>query len=62
MSEITQRKTYTVEEAGEALGLSRNGAYDAVKRGDIISIRIGKRILIPRAALDRMIDGVGGAI
>ena len=45
----------TVVEAGRALDLSRNAAYGAARRGDIPTIRIGKRLLVPRAALERML-------
>ena len=48
-----QRITLTVEEAAEALGLSRCSAYQAVKSGEIPSVRIGRRLLVPRAALER---------
>lgn len=54
------RLTLTVAEAGEALGLSRCGAYEAVSRGEIPSVRIGRRILVPRAALERMLAEVAG--
>jgi excisionase family DNA binding protein len=52
-----ERQTLTVTEAGEVLGLSRNAAYDAAKRGDLPVIRFGKRLLVPRAALERLLDG-----
>jgi excisionase family DNA binding protein len=51
----TDRLTYTVEEAAQLLGLSRNGAYIAAQRGELPTIRIGKRLLVPKAALDRML-------
>ena len=51
------RKTYTVEEAAHLLGLGRNATYEAAKSGAIPTIRIGKRILVPKAALDRMLSG-----
>lgn len=37
-----ERLVYTVPEAGRLLGLSRNGSYEAAKRGDIPTIRIGR--------------------
>lgn len=49
--------TYTVDEAAELLGIGRNGAYEGVRSGQIPSIRIGKRILVPKAALERMLAG-----
>lgn len=57
MSDDQERKTYRIEEAAKLLGIGRNHCYEAAKRGDIPSIKIGKRILVPRAALDRMLEG-----
>jgi len=52
-----KRLTLTVEEAAEILGLSRAFAYEAARRGEIPSIRIGRRILVPKAALNRLLSG-----
>jgi excisionase family DNA binding protein len=49
------RWTFTVEEAAKLLGVSRGSAYEAVRRGELPSIRVGKRILVPRAALERLV-------
>jgi excisionase family DNA binding protein len=51
-----ERLTLTVEEAAATLGISRAFAYAAVQRGEIPSIRIGRRVLVPRAALERMLE------
>lgn len=51
-----QRLTLTVEEAAELLGISRASAYEAVRKREIPSLRIGKRILVPRSQLERLID------
>lgn len=56
-----QRKTLTVEEAARHLGIGRNTAYEAVRRGEIPTIKIGRRLLVPAAALDRMLAGEGTA-
>jgi excisionase family DNA binding protein len=53
---MAYRLTLTVEEAAEILGISRSSAYEAVGRGEIPSLRFGKRIVIPRAALFRLVD------
>ncbi len=50
------RLTITVEEAAAHLGISRNSAYEAVRRGEIPSVRIGGRIVIPRR---RFLDWLG---
>lgn len=49
----------TVPEAGRVLGLGRNASYEAARRGDIPTIRIGKLIRVPKAALNEML-GLGG--
>ena len=49
------RGTLTVEETARYLGISRNSAYAGVKSGDIRSVRVGARILIPRAALQKLL-------
>jgi excisionase family DNA binding protein len=53
------RLILTVPEAGQLLGLSRVGAYQAARRGEIPTIRIGRRVLVPRVALDRLLARAG---
>lgn len=60
-SKLVGRLTYNVEEAAQLLGLSKNIAYEAVASGAIPSIRIGRRILVPRAALEAMLASAGNA-
>ncbi|WP_410558577.1 helix-turn-helix domain-containing protein [Actinomadura fulvescens] len=43
--------TISVPEAGRLLGLSRPSAYEAAKRGDIPTLRVGRRLLVPTAPL-----------
>jgi excisionase family DNA binding protein len=52
-----QRLTYSVEEAAELLGISCAFAYECVNRGEIPHLRIGRRILIPRSALHKFVEG-----
>jgi excisionase family DNA binding protein len=47
----------TVESAAKRLGIGRQTAYEGVRRGEIPSLKIGGRILIPRAALERLEGG-----
>jgi len=49
------RLTYTVEEAAEIVGVGRSTAYAAVRAGDIPSVRVGTRLLVPKCALERML-------
>ena len=41
------RLTLTVDEAAVILGLGRSAAYEATRRGQIPSRRLGRRIVIP---------------
>jgi excisionase family DNA binding protein len=51
--------TMKVEEAGKELGISRNAAYQAARAGEIPTIRIGRRLLVPRVAFERMLESAG---
>jgi excisionase family DNA binding protein len=53
----TERRAITVSEAASILGISRGTAYEAAKRNEIPTIRIGRRLLVPLAALERMLAG-----
>jgi excisionase family DNA binding protein len=57
-TEIIARRTFTVEEAGQILGLGRNTAYALAKSGRLPTIRLGRRLLVPKAALDRMLENL----
>lgn len=45
------RPTLTVEETASLLGLGRSAAYEAIRRGEIPSRRLGRRLLVPVPAL-----------
>lgn len=47
--------TLTVEQAAEMLGVSRQSAYAAVRKGEIPSISVGRRKVIPTAAFMRLL-------
>lgn len=49
-------RTASVPEAGRELGLSRNAAYLAAQRGELPTIKMGRRILVPRAALEALLN------
>ena len=52
---LSQRLVYTVPEAGRLLGLGRNAAYEAAKRGDIPTIRMGRLLRVPKGPLHRLV-------
>ena len=49
------RLTYRLTEAAGRLGISRALAYEAAHRGELPVCRIGRRMLVPRAALLRLL-------
>jgi excisionase family DNA binding protein len=51
-----ERLTITIEEAGRILGISRGAAYARAEDGSIPTIRLGKRLLVPKAALNKMLE------
>jgi len=53
---VAESPVMTVEEAGVLLRLSRGSAYEAARRGDIPVVKIGRRLLVPRARLMAMLE------
>jgi len=52
------KHTISVEEAGrDYFGLCRAASFQAAREGRIPTIRIGKRILVPVAALEKKLQG-----
>jgi excisionase family DNA binding protein len=49
--------TITVEDVANRLGIGRNQAYETVKKGKIPAIQFGRRWLIARATVDRILSG-----
>jgi excisionase family DNA binding protein len=47
--------TISVEHAAELLGVSRSAAYRAAKAGQLVTFRVGRRLLVPTAPLVRML-------
>jgi hypothetical protein len=48
--------TTTIAITGRALKLSRNATYEAARRGEIPTLRFGKRIVVPTAWLRRVLQ------
>lgn len=51
-----EQPTVDVPFAGRALGIGRNSAYEAAKRGEIPTIIVGGKIRVPTAALRRLLQ------
>lgn len=57
MTDKEEALTVSVDVACKLLGISRYAGYAAVKNGQIPVLKIGKRLLIPKVKLMRMIEG-----
>jgi excisionase family DNA binding protein len=57
MPDQPPKQTLTIPEVARLLGVGRNTLYDAVNRGEIPVLRIGRRILMSRPAFDRLMEG-----
>jgi hypothetical protein len=58
--QMAARKTLTVPEAGALyFNLQRDASYAAAARGDIPTIRIGRTLRVPVAAMERMLEQAG---
>jgi excisionase family DNA binding protein len=52
------RLVVTVAEAAKLLGISRSFAYELVKRGELPIVRLGRRQLVPKESLSRLMESV----
>lgn len=55
-ADLENRLCIKVTEAAKMLAISRNFAYELVKQGKLPVVKFGKRILIPRVALEKMLE------
>ena len=49
------RGLYTVIEAARLLGVGRSTMYELVRRGDVSSLRLGRKVLITRSTLEALL-------
>jgi excisionase family DNA binding protein len=52
------KRVFTVEEVAVELRISRASCYEMVRSGKIPSIRLGRRILVPADALEKLLSAV----
>jgi len=57
-----KKLTVTVNEAASILGISRGLAYEMVRSGKLPALRLGKRLLVPKGSLLRLLDEPGKCI
>ncbi len=53
---MTDRLVLSVAEAAEALGVSDDLVYELTERGDLPCLRFGRRKLIPRRAVELLVE------
>lgn len=53
---MTRPETMRIEEAAARLGVSTKTVYRAAKRGEIPVLRVGRLLLVRRAAFERMLE------
>ena len=51
-----EKSVYTVPQVAKILGINRNLAYELVRRGDLPALRLGKRLVCPKQAIDRLLS------
>ena len=47
-----ERLVWSVAEAGRLLGISRAHAYELVARGELPHLRLGRRVVVPKHAIE----------
>ena len=52
-----RRLTYTVPETAVILGIGINQAYEWARAGTLPHVRLGKRFLVPRVGLEKILGG-----
>jgi excisionase family DNA binding protein len=50
----------SVDDAARILAIGRNAAYEGIRRGEIPSIRIGRRVVVPDEGLQRLLQEGNG--
>lgn len=55
-AEKVERLTLTIEEAAHLLGIGRGLAYEMARCGKLPVIRFGRRLLVPRVALEKLLN------
>lgn len=54
-TDLLSGATVSVEQAAQLLSISRSAAYQAARTGDLPTLRIGRRLVVPTAELRRML-------
>lgn len=55
--EKKEPQTYSIEAFCALMGIGRNSGYAGAQRGDFVTVRIGKRLLVPKIEVERLLRG-----
>ena len=56
---MQNKLTLSVSECAEKIGIGRNLCYDLIRRGEIPSLKLGGRIVVPVVALEKLMHQAG---
>ena len=54
---MSEKLVFSVKEVAELLGMSLNGTYNSIAAGEIPSVKIGKKIVVPKVRLHALLNG-----
>lgn len=57
LAQVANEATITIEQTAELLGLGRTAAYEAARRGEFPTRRLGRRVVVPVPALLEWLGG-----
>lgn len=53
---LIEKQTYTVSEAALILGIGTSTCWEQVHLGRIPTLRLGKRVVVPKAVIAKMLE------
>jgi excisionase family DNA binding protein len=54
---MSEKLVYSVRETAGLLGMSLNGTYNSIAAGELPSVKIGKKIVVPKSRLHDLLNG-----
>jgi excisionase family DNA binding protein len=58
---VKTKLTYSPDELRAALGIGRGSVYDLLRSGQLRSVRVGRRIVVPISEVERFLAGIPNA-
>ncbi len=57
-----EKLVYTVNETAQILNIGMNKAYELIQQKQIPNVRVGRKILIPKQALEKWLISAGDKV